>query len=130
LFFISNKISLFDLFIKSFIAFFYYLIIPLPIPKVVVVPKEITGAPKLPTPVVVTPIPNGITTFTTDSFNKALITSSIIINIIASLVFGPSANTSPVTIPASDCLDIILDKIDSDDSPGLKFEPNNINGGW
>jgi hypothetical protein len=25
--------------------------------------------------------------------------------------------------------DIILDKIDSDDSPGLKFEPNNINGG-
>jgi hypothetical protein len=77
----------------------------------------------------VTPIPNGITTFTTDSFNKALITSSIIINIIASLVFGPSANTSPVTIPASDCLDIILDKIDSDDSPGLKFEPNNINGG-
>jgi hypothetical protein len=29
-----------------------------------------------------------------------------------------------VTIPASDCLDIILDKIDSDDSPGLKFEPN------
>jgi hypothetical protein len=41
-------------------------------------------------------------------------------------VFGP--NTSPVTIPASDS-DIILDKIDSDDSPGLKFEPNNINGG-
>jgi hypothetical protein len=40
-------------------------------------------------------------------------------------VFGP--NTSPVTIPASDS-DIILDKIDSDDSPGLKFEPN-INGG-
>jgi hypothetical protein len=74
----------------------------------------------------VTPIPNGITTFTTDSFNKALITSSIITYHSLTSVW-PSANTSPVTIP--DCLDIILDKIDSDDSPGLKFEPNNINGG-
>jgi hypothetical protein len=44
-------------------------------------------------------------------------------------VFGLLLKTSPVTLPASDCLAIILEAIDFADKPGRNEAPNIINGG-